>query len=50
VPDLSTLFAVRGDRFLTVSYAVSGRPLPRRLAAAAAVTREAFLLSARRHG
>lgn len=46
VPAFSTLFAVRGGRFLTVAYSVAGLSRHRRLSAAAALARRAFRLSA----
>ncbi|MFN8217556.1 MAG: hypothetical protein U0R71_13270 [Solirubrobacterales bacterium] len=45
VPAFSTLFAVRGGRFLTVACSVAGWPRPRRLRAAAALARRAFALA-----
>lgn len=47
IPAYSTLYAVRGNRFLTVAYSVSGEPRHRRLAGAAALARLGFRLSAR---
>ncbi|HVO55820.1 MAG TPA: hypothetical protein VMT37_15530 [Solirubrobacterales bacterium] len=44
VPALSTLFAVRGNHFLTVAYAVAGWSRPRRLGAASDLARQAFRL------
>lgn len=46
VPGLSTLFAVRGNRWVTVAYSVRGESEARRLTAAAALARRAFRLSA----
>ena len=46
IPAYSTLYAVRGNRWLTVSYSVSGETRPQRLAGAAALARQAFRLSA----
>lgn len=50
IPAYSTLFAVRGNRWLTVPYAVAGETRPQRLAGAAALARLAFRLTARRAG
>jgi hypothetical protein len=47
IPGLGTLLAVRGNRWLTISYAAAGEPRPARKAAAAALARRAFRLSAR---
>ncbi len=47
IPASSTLWAVRGNRWLTVAYSVSGRTRPQRLAAAAPLARQSFRLSAR---
>lgn len=47
VPDLGSLFAVRGNRWLTVAYAVAGVSTPRSLARAAALARLGFQLTAR---
>lgn len=47
IPAFSTLYAVRGNRWVTVVYSVEGLPLPQREAAAAALAREAFRLTAR---
>jgi hypothetical protein len=47
IPALSTLYAVRGNRWLTVAYSVTGTPRPRREAMAAALARRAFRLTAR---
>jgi hypothetical protein len=46
-PAYSTLFAVRGNRWLTVAYAVAGEPPVRRRVEAAVPARRAFELSAR---
>jgi hypothetical protein len=45
VPALDTLFAVRGNRWLTVAYSRAGVPTARLLAEAAALARLAFRLS-----
>jgi hypothetical protein len=45
VPALDTLFAVRGNRWLTVAYSRAGVPTPRLLAEAAALAPLAFRLS-----
>lgn len=47
IPAYSTLYAVRGNRWLTLAYSVAGKTRPQRLAAAAALARQAFRLSAR---
>ncbi|HEX5593857.1 MAG TPA: hypothetical protein VFX35_10970 [Solirubrobacterales bacterium] len=47
IPAYSTLYAVRGNRWITLSYAVAGETRPQRLAAAAALARRAFSLTAR---
>jgi hypothetical protein len=47
IPAFSTLWAVRGNRWLTVSYAIAGTTRPQRLAAATVLARQAFKLSAR---
>ncbi len=47
IPAYSTLWAVRGNRWLTVVYSVAGRTRPQRLAAAAPLARQAFRLTAR---
>jgi hypothetical protein len=47
IPAFSTLYAVRGNRWVTVAYSVEGLPRPQREAAAAALAREAFRLTAR---
>lgn len=46
VPAYSTLFAVRGNRWLTVAFAAGGEPRAQRRAEAAALARRAFELSA----
>jgi hypothetical protein len=47
IPAYSTLYAVRGNRWLTLAYSVAGESRPRRLANAAALARRTFSLSAR---
>jgi hypothetical protein len=47
IPAYSTLWAVRGNRWLTIAYSVDGMARPQRLAAAAPLARRAFRLSAR---
>lgn len=47
IPAYSTLWAVRGNRWLTVVYSVAGETRPQRLAAAAPLARQAFRLTAR---
>lgn len=47
IPAYSTLYAVRGNRWLTLTYSVAGKTRPQRLAAAAALARLAFRLTAR---
>lgn len=47
VPDLGSLFAARGNRWLTVAYAVAGVSSPRSLARAAVLARLGFRLSSR---
>jgi len=47
IPAYSTLWAVRGNRWLTVVYSVAGETRPQRLAAAAPLARRAFRLTAR---
>lgn len=47
IPAYSTLYAVRGNRWITLAYSVSGKTRPQRLAAVAALARQAFRLSAR---
>jgi hypothetical protein len=46
IPAYSTLYAVRGNRWLTLVYSVDGRIRPQRLAAAAALARRAFVFTA----
>lgn len=43
----STLYAVRGNRWLTLAYSVAGETRPQRLAGAAVLARLAFRLTAR---
>lgn len=45
IPAYSTLYAVRGNRWLTVSYSIAGETRPERLAGAAGLARQAFRLS-----
>lgn len=47
IPAFSTLYAVRGNRWVTVAYSVEGLPRPERKLAAAALARQAFKLTAR---
>jgi hypothetical protein len=47
IPAFSTLYAVRGNRWLTVSYAAAGIPKAVREARAAELARQAFELTAR---
>ncbi|HET7417933.1 MAG TPA: hypothetical protein VFJ61_09950 [Solirubrobacterales bacterium] len=47
IPAYSTLYAVRGNRWITLAYSVAGEPRPQRLRQAAALTRQGFRLSAR---
>ena len=47
IPAFSTLYAVRGNRWLTVAYSVDGTSRSRRRAAAAALARRGFSLTAR---
>jgi len=47
IPAYSTLWAVRGNRWLTLVYSVAGETRPQRLAAAAILARRAFGLTAR---
>ena len=47
IPGLSALYAVRGNRWLTVSYVAAGAPNRARKAKAAALARRAFRLTAR---
>jgi hypothetical protein len=46
IPALSTLYAVRGNRWVTVAYSVPGKSRPQRKAAAAVLARQAFRLTA----
>jgi hypothetical protein len=50
IPAYSTLWAVRGNRWLTVVYSATGKTRPQRLAAAAPLARQAFRLTAPRPG
>ncbi|HET9591580.1 MAG TPA: hypothetical protein VFP17_01570, partial [Solirubrobacterales bacterium] len=47
IPAYSTLWAVRGNRWLTVVYSAAGKTRAQRLAAVAPLARQAFRLSAR---
>jgi len=47
IPALSTLYAVRGNRWLTVGYSAAGLSPPQQEAMAAALARRAFRLTAR---
>ncbi|MGN6276845.1 MAG: hypothetical protein ACTHNP_13080 [Solirubrobacterales bacterium] len=47
IPAYSTLYAVRGNRWLTLAYSVAGKTRPQRLAGAGALARLAFRLTAR---
>lgn len=47
IPAYSTLYAVRGNRWLTLAYSVAGETRPQRLAAAVPLARQAFKLTAR---
>lgn len=47
IPAYSSLFAVRGNRWLTIAYAVAAEKGPQRLRHAAALARLAFRLTAR---
>jgi hypothetical protein len=47
IPAYSTLYAVRGNRWLTLAYSVDGESRPQRLAAATALARLTFGLTAR---
>jgi hypothetical protein len=47
IPAYSTLYAVRGNRWLTLAYSVAGKTRSQRLAGAAALARLAFRLTAR---
>jgi hypothetical protein len=44
IPAYSTLYAVRGNRWLTLSYSIAGETRPQRLAGATALARLAFRL------
>jgi len=46
IPAFSTLWAIRGNRWLTVAYSVPGTPRPQRREAAAELARSAFRLTA----
>jgi hypothetical protein len=50
IPASSTLWAVRGNRWLTVVYSAAGKTRPQRLAAVAPLARQAFRLTARQAG
>ncbi len=47
IPALSTLYAVRGNRWLTVAYSVAGITRPQRRRQAAVLARQAFRLTSR---
>jgi uncharacterized RmlC-like cupin family protein len=47
IPAYSTLWAVRGNRWLTVVYSAAGETRPQRLAAVAPLARQAFRLTSR---
>jgi hypothetical protein len=47
IPAYSTLWAVRGNRWLTLVYSVAGETRPQRLAAATLLARRAFALTSR---
>jgi|GEM_PF-912215 len=47
IPAYNTLYAVRGNRWLTLAYSVAGKTRPQRLAGATALARLAFKLTAR---
>ncbi|HET8566179.1 MAG TPA: hypothetical protein VFL77_06860 [Solirubrobacterales bacterium] len=47
IPAYSTLYAVRGNRWITLAYSIAGESRRQRLAGAAALARQAFRLSAR---
>lgn len=47
IPAWSTLWAVRGNRWLTVVYSAAGETRPQRLAAVAPLARQSFRLTAR---
>ncbi|MGN6556465.1 MAG: hypothetical protein ACTHLH_00440, partial [Solirubrobacterales bacterium] len=46
IPAYSTLYAVRGNRWLTLAYSVSGKTRPQRLAEATILARRSFRLTA----
>jgi hypothetical protein len=48
IPSFSTLYAVRGNRWVTVAYSAASTPRPGRKAKAAALARRTFRLTARR--
>lgn len=50
IPAYSTLWAVRGNRWLTVVYSVAGKTRPQRLAAVVPLAHQAFRLTAPRPG
>ncbi|MGN6587050.1 MAG: hypothetical protein ACTHKT_06190 [Solirubrobacterales bacterium] len=47
IPAYSTLYAVRGNRWLTLAYSASGETRPQRLAKVTVLARRAFRLTAR---
>lgn len=47
IPAFSTLYAVRGNRWLTIAYSDPSLPRPQRETAAAGLARQAFSLTAR---
>lgn len=47
IPALGTLYAVRGNRWITVAYSVEGAPRAQRKTAAATLARRTFRLTAR---
>jgi hypothetical protein len=47
IPAYSTLYAVRGNRWITLAYSVAGEPRSRREDQAAELARQAFMLTAR---
>ncbi|HET7510511.1 MAG TPA: hypothetical protein VFJ65_09720, partial [Solirubrobacterales bacterium] len=47
IPAYSTLFAVRGNRWLTLAYSIAGETRAQRLAGAVALARLAFRLTSR---
>lgn len=47
IPAYSTLYAVRGNRWLTLVYSVAGETRPQRLAAVVPLARQAFRITAR---